>query len=120
MLDGILNDQSSQHKSEDGSDVSQGAVDLCLRGAPFVIQQVRVARARLRFGTHTLLSTTGGVMAFVFQQLIRKDALKLALRILSVALETLAESTGQRVALNLPELSGFDARGVELQCCTHR
>ena len=120
MLDGILNDQSSQHKSEDGSDVGKGAVDLCFRGAPFVIQQAGVARTGLCFGTHTLLSATGGVMAFVLQQLIRKDALKLALRIMSVALETLAESTGQRVALNLPELCGLDARGVELQCCAHR
>ena len=70
MLDSVLNDQSSQHKTKDGSNVGKGAVDLCLRGAPFMIQQGWVARARLRFGTHTLLSTTGGVMAFVLQQFI--------------------------------------------------
>ena len=67
LLRSVLNNQSCQHKAEDGSDVGQGSVDLGFRRAPFMIQETLVTRTIFRFGTHTLLGAAGGVMAFVFQ-----------------------------------------------------
>ena len=99
--------------------MSQRAVNLSLRRAPFVVQQAWVARAVLGFGTHALLCTAGGVMAFVFQEFIREYALELALWELFVALEAVAEGTSQRVTLHLPELSHLYLGGVKLQCSPH-
>ena len=59
-------------------------------------------------------------MTFVFQELVGKDALELALGKLLVALKAVAERTRKGVTLHLPELSRFDTCGVELQGGTHR
>ncbi len=45
----VLDDQTSKHKAEDGSDVSEGAIDLGFRGAPLMVQQVGITRTYLRF-----------------------------------------------------------------------
>ena len=100
--------------------MGEGAVDLCLRRAPFVVQQVGIARTILGFGTHTLLRAAGGVMSFVLQELVGIDTLELAFGELLVALEAVAEGAGKRVPLHFPELCGLDACGVELQGCSHR
>ena len=38
LVDGVLNEKTCQHKSEDSGDMRQGSVNLGLRRAPLVIQ----------------------------------------------------------------------------------
>ena len=59
-------------------------------------------------------------MAFVLKQFVGIDARELVLGELLVALESVAQSTRQGVALHLPELGHLDAGGVELEGSTHR
>ena len=66
----VLDDQTSQHKAEHGGDVGHRAVNLSLRRAPLMVQKLGIARTVLGFGTHALLCTAGGVVAFVLQQFI--------------------------------------------------
>ena len=61
----IFQYQTSEHEAEDGGDVGKRTVYLRFRGAPFVVQQRRVARTVLRLGTHTLFRAAGGVMPSV-------------------------------------------------------
>ena len=63
----ILDDQTSQHKAEYGGDVGHRAVNLSLRRAPLMVQKLGITRTYLRFGTHALLCTAGGVVTFVSQ-----------------------------------------------------
>ena len=69
-----------------------------------MVEQCGVSGTYLGLGTHTLLSAAGGIVAAVGQQFFAIDAQELALGELFLALEFLAESTCQRVALHLPEL----------------
>ena len=64
--------------------------------------------------------TTGAHRCLIFQKFIREDALELATGKLFVALETVAESSGQWVTFNLPELSHLNLGGVEFEGGTHR
>ena len=69
-----------------------------------MVEQVGVTRAKFCFGAHALLGSACGVMAFVFQKFIGIDAFELTAGILVILLETLAQCTGQRITLDLPEL----------------
>ena len=69
-FNGMLYHQSSQHKAEHGGDVGYRAVNLSLRRAPLMVQKLGITRTCLRFGTHALLCTAGGVVTFVLQQFI--------------------------------------------------
>ena len=64
---GILDDQTSQHESEDSGDMGHCAVNLSFRGAPLMVEQIGIAGTGFRFWTHALLCATGGVMPFVLQ-----------------------------------------------------
>ena len=66
LVDGVLKDKTCQHKAEDGCDMSQGAVDLRFRRAPFMVQEIWIAGTVLGFGTHALLCATGGIVPHVF------------------------------------------------------
>ena len=68
-----------------------------------MVEQCGVSGTYLGLGTHTLLSAAGGIVAAVGQQFVAIDAQELALGELFLALEFLAESTCQRVALHLPQ-----------------
>ena len=98
-IDDVLNDKASQHETEDGGDVSNGAITFV------------VSIDRQTIGTHHRL---------VFQKFIGTDALEFAGRVLTLMLEALTESTCQWVALNLPELRRFDTCWGKLQGCTHQ
>ena len=73
----------------------------------------------ISFVVRTGRLTVGAHHRLVFQQLIGKDALKLALGELLVALEAVAEGSGKGVTLNLPELGHLNFGGVEFQGGTH-
>ena len=92
LLPDILNDQTSKGETEDGGDVNQTAV-----------------------GT---LASVGDLL--VLQQFVAIDALELTGGETLLLLETLTQRTGQRTALDLPELSDMHTRGVHLQGSTHR
>ena len=98
---GVLEDQPGKGKAEYGGDVGQGAVGLAFGD---------LAQGLLFFL---------GLWAFVMQEFIRIDALELAAGVPVVLLEPLAEHTGQRVTLNVPELCHADAGGVNLECGSH-
>ena len=63
----ILYDKTSEGEAEDSGDVGKGAVDLCFQGTPFMVQEIWVTWTIFCFGAHTLLCTTGSIMAFVLQ-----------------------------------------------------
>ncbi len=120
FLDGILYHETRKEEPEDGGDVRQGTIDLGFGRTPFVVEEVGVAGTEFGLGTHTLLRATGGVMAFILKQFVGIDARELVLGELLVALEAVAQSTRQGVALHLPELGHLDAGGVKLEGSTHR
>ena len=95
--------------------MGQGSINLGLGGTPFVVQKIGVTGAVLSLRTHTLLSTTGGVVPQVLQQLIAVDALELMAGELLVTLEAVAQGPCQWVALHLPELSHLNACRVQFQ-----
>ena len=100
--------------------MGQGSVNLSLRRAPFMVQEILITWTIFRFGTHTLLCAAGGIMAAVSQKLIAKDALEFALGVLSLTLELLTECACQRITLHFPELRYFNASWIHLQRSTHR
>ena len=84
-----------------------------------MVQEILITWTIFRFGTHTLLCATGGIMAAVSQKLVAIDALEFSLGVLSLTLELLTECASQRVALYLPEFRHLDACGIEFQGGTH-
>ena len=67
LLADILHHQSGESEAEDGGDVGGGAVDLCLGGAPFVVDEVGVACRDDGFGTEAGVGAAGCHGAFVGQ-----------------------------------------------------
>ena len=100
--------------------MGQATVDLGFRAAPFVIDKVWVAGTLLGFGAHTGSCAAGVGCSQIGQQLFAVNTLELARGAHSLLLEPAAQGGSQRAATHLPELCHLNARGVELQGCTHR
>ena len=96
-----------------------GAVDLCLGGAPFVVDEVGVACRDDGFGTEAGAGATGRHGAFVGQHFGRIDALELFARVLAYPFEPFAQGTRQRASLHFPELGHRHLGGVHLEGGSH-
>ena len=61
----VIHHQSGKCKAENGRNVGRGAIDLGLRRAPLVIDEVRIASGDDGLGTHAGIGATGAYSAFV-------------------------------------------------------
>ena len=115
----ILHHQSGESEAEDGCDVGGGAVDLCLGGAPLVVDEVGVACRDDGFGTKAGTGAAGGHRPFVGQHFGRIDALELFARVLAYPFEPFTQGTRQWASLHFPELSDRHLGGIHLEGGSH-